>query len=762
MAQKAASKRSKGKTHGSGAKTVKPKLPTEFIVRPHEDIDDVKLMANIYVSPALIEISEWKVGEFIRISKGLASFDAVLSTWDEDKGSKYGLNVVLLSPYYLKLAGFLLGDRVGLSSVKEQPAYAYNVVVDYLSESMEESDVSKQLCGIGLLYKGLTTANLKVVDITENVEGQLSKLSLNDKVAGGEEAKSALQPFLFHPTNTTVQSTAREKIEPLMPRFSYEDIGGLKKEISSLRKNIFLPLNCPGVFKEFGIQPPRGILLYGPSGTGKSLLLKTIAYESSKCHIIKINGPSIVSKYLGGTEETLRGFFKEAVKYSPAIILIDEIDSLVPSRSNDDTTEVDSRVVATLLTLLDGLEGPIVVIGATNRPGAIDSSLRRPGRFDQELEIGIPDADGRYDILVKQISRMQGRSVLTEDQIRTVANKTHGYVGADLVSLTREAVMRCIKSQFGVFNDADLADNAFDNVRLGYEELLDALKEVRPSAMREIVLEMPKVRWSDIGGQEVLKRKLKEMVQLPLTAADTFKRLGISAPKGLLLYGPPGCSKTMTAKALATESGLNFIAIKGPEIFNKYVGESEKKIREIFRKARMAAPSIIFIDEIDALATSRESADSGHVTKQVLNTLLNEIDGVEELKGVIIVGATNRPDAIDPALLRPGRLDRHVYVSPPDQEARRQIFDKNTSKFNLQDKDALLSKLVNMTDGFSGSECVLLCQEAGLNAIMSDNNCKNVSESNFIAAIGDISKNITPEMIHYYQDFAQKYRACSV
>lgn len=357
---------------------------------------------------------------------------------------------------------------------------------------------------------------------------------------------------------------------------------------------------------------------------------------------------------------------------------------------------------------------------------------------------------------------MQGRSTLTDDEIRAVANKTHGYVGADLVSLTREAVMMCIKGNLGQFNGADLSEDAFKSVKLGYDELLDALKEIRPSAMREIVLEMPKVRWSDIGGQEVLKRKLKEMVQLPLTAADTFKRLGISAPKGLLLYGPPGCSKTMTAKALATESGLNFIAIKGPEIFNKYVGESEKKIREIFRKARLAAPSIIFIDEIDALATSRESADSGHVTKQVLNTLLNEIDGVEELRGVIIVGATNRPDAIDPALLRPGRLDRHVYVSPPDSDARMQIFDKNTSKFNLEDKDALLTKLVGMTDGFSGSECVLLCQEAGLNAIMSDSNCRKVGESNFLAAINDISKNITPEMIQYYKEFARKYRACSV
>lgn len=762
MAQKAASKRSKRNSHDSSAKTIKQKLPTEFIVRPHEDTDDAKAVANIYVSPLIIEISEWKVGEFVRVSKGLVSFVAVLSTWDENKESQYGLNVVLLSPYYLKLAGFLLGDRVSLSSTKVQPAYADSVTVEYLSSSVKESDVFKQLCDIGLLYKGFTTASLKVIDIGEQVELQLSKLSLDDGEKMGESQESMLRPYLFHPTATSVQAVPKDEIQPVRLKFSYEDIGGLKKEISGLKKNIFLPLNCPSIFKEFGIQPPRGILLYGPSGTGKSLLLKTIAYESSGCHIIRINGPSIVSKYLGGTEETLRGFFKEAVKYSPAIILIDEIDSLVPSRSNDDTTEVDSRVVATMLTLMDGLEGPIIVIGATNRPGSIDSSLRRPGRFDQELEIPIPDADGRYDILVKQISRMQGRSTLTDDEIRAVANKTHGYVGADLVSLTREAVMMCIKGNLGQFNGADLSEDAFKSVKLGYGELLDALKEIRPSAMREIVLEMPKVRWSDIGGQEVLKRKLKEMVQLPLTAADTFKRLGISAPKGLLLYGPPGCSKTMTAKALATESGLNFIAIKGPEIFNKYVGESEKKIREIFRKARLAAPSIIFIDEIDALATSRESADSGHVTKQVLNTLLNEIDGVEELRGVIIVGATNRPDAIDPALLRPGRLDRHVYVSPPDSDARMQIFDKNTSKFNLEDKDALLTKLVGMTDGFSGSECVLLCQEAGLNAIMSDSNCRKVGESNFLAAINDISKNITPEMIQYYKEFARKYRACSV
>ncbi|VEU20539.1 DEKNAAC101478 [Brettanomyces naardenensis] len=745
MAQKNTARKPKSDKE-SGSKTKLPKLPSEYIVRPHDDGKGMKNVANIYVSPQLLEITEWTIGSFIKVLEGLNGITCILSTWSEVDDDKYDLNVVLVSPYYLSLAGILLGDRVELVNLSAQPDYAVEVEVDYIS-SIDEQQARKTVQDIGLIYEGLTTEKIHISDIHQGIDKEMKRLSL------GKAESATLRPFLYHPRSTKLVFTKKDEISLPRSKYTFQDIGGLDKEISLLKKNIYLPLNCPEVFEEFGIQPPRGILLYGASGTGKSLLLRTVAYESPKCHIIRINGPSIVSKYLGGTEERLRDYFKEAVKYAPSMILIDEIDSLVPTRNSDDSTEVDSRVIATMLTLLDSLDGPVLVIGATNRIGSVDVSLRRPGRFDQELEIPIPDANDRYDILLKQFGKMKDRSTLKEDEIRNIANKTHGYVGADLLSLTREAITKCISREIG----EDLQDHDLHNVKVTYNDLQMAMQEVRPSAMREIVLEMPKVRWSDIGGQEVLKRKLREMVQLPLTASETFERLGISAPKGLLLYGPPGCSKTMTAKALASESGLNFLAIKGPEIFNKYVGESEKKIREIFRKARMSAPSIIFIDEIDALATSRDSADSTNVSQQVLNTLLNEIDGVEELKGVIIIGATNRPDSIDPALLRPGRLDRHVYVSPPDSIARRQIFEKNTEQFELDDKEGLLERLVELTEGFSGSECVLLCQEAGLNAIMEDNKCEKVAEGNFMAALKDISKNITEEMLEYYRLFAKKY-----
>lgn len=492
--------------------------------------------------------------------------------------------------------------------------------------------------------------------------------------------------------------------------------------------------------------------MHGPPGTGKTMLLRCVA-NASNAHVLSIDGPSIVSKYLGETESKLREIFNEAKKYQPAIIFIDEIDSIAPNRANDDSGEVESRVVATLLTLMDGTSssGRIAVIAATNRPNAVDPALRRPGRFDQEIEIGIPDVDARFDILKKQFEKIStDKHTLSEGDIKSIASKTHGYVGADLTALCRESVMKTIQKALTENSTTDMTE-----LKVGITDVESAMLEIRPSAMREIFLEMPKVYWSDIGGQEDLKRKMKEMIQLPLEAADTFAALGIKAPKGILLYGPPGCSKTLTAKALATESGVNFLAVKGPEIFNKYVGESERAIREIFRKARAASPSIIFFDEIDALSPDRDGSSTS-AANHVLTSLLNEIDGVEELNGVVIVAATNRPDEIDSALLRPGRLDRHVYVSPPDFNARLQILKKCTKNFDLDNTDELLNDLATRTDGCSGAEVVLLCQEAGLAAIMDDIHTKKVDANHFEVALQGISKCITPEMLDYYQEFASR------
>lgn len=572
------------------------------------------------------------------------------------------------------------------------------------------------------------------------------------------DAKNVERVAIYHPKNTAIEYTdsANDALNvmkyPKCENVTFDSLGGMKQHVDQLRKNIDLPLNKPEIFQEFGISPPRGILLHGPPGTGKTMLLKCIANEF-KTHVLSINGPSIVSKYLGGTEEALRNIFLEAQKFQPAIIFIDEIDSLAPNRSNDESGEMESRVVATLLTLMDGFDGAfdkICIVGATNRPNAIDPALRRPGRFDQELEIGIPDMDARFEILLKQFERMNGdKRQLSNEDIKAVASKTHGYVGADLTALVRESVMKCV--------ERTLTDS---NVKLCVDDINAALLDIRPSTMREIFLEMPKVYWSDIGGQHELKRKMKEMIELPLQYADTFQQLGVKCPKGILMYGPPGCSKTLTAKALATESGINFLAVKGPEIFNKFVGESERTIREIFRKARSASPSIIFFDEIDAISRSRDEEGGSSVHSTVLTTLLNEIDGVEELNGVVIVAATNRPDEIDSALLRPGRLDRHIYVSPPDYEARLQIIKNCTRKFNMgqqENFDEYLKHLAKETEGCSGAEVVLMCQEAGLNAIMESLDKTNtVLPSHFEGAVENISRGITQDMLDYYKDFESR------
>ncbi|KAF5101310.1 hypothetical protein D0Z03_000617 [Geotrichum reessii] len=493
------------------------------------------------------------------------------------------------------------------------------------------------------------------------------------------------------------------------------------------------------------MAPDRGFLLHGPPGTGKTMLLRAVAAETN-AHVLTINGPSIVSKYLGETESALRGIFSEAVQYQPAIIFVDEIDALVPKRDSDESGEAESRVVSTLLTLMDGMGagGQVVVVGATNRPNAIDPALRRPGRFGQELEIGIPDAEGRLDILRLMLRDMPHE--LTEEGIVELAGKTHGYVGADLAALCRDAVMAAIQRGLAAGTpENELAVAATDVDR--------ALVDIRPSAMREIFLETPKVYWTDIGGQDDVKQKLRETIEWPLSHPDTFKRLGVHPPKGILLYGPPGCSKTLTAKALATEAGLNFLAVKGPELFNKFVGESERAVREIFRKARAASPSIIFFDEIDALSSTRGEGEAGG--DRVLTSLLNEMDGIEALVGVTILAATNRPEVIDPALMRPGRLDRLVYVAPPNVSARLKILEIQARKMTVDD-DVDLAQLAESTDGCSGAEVVALCQEAGLKAMNEDLEISGVAARHFESALSGLKRGITREMIAHYESFSKE------
>ncbi|NWU25422.1 SPAT5 protein, partial [Dyaphorophyia castanea] len=487
-------------------------------------------------------------------------------------------------------------------------------------------------------------------------------------------------------------------------RVTYDMIGGLSSQLRTIRETVELPLKQPELFKSYGIPPPRGVLLYGPPGTGKTMIAKAIANEVG-AHVTVINGPEIISKFYGESESRLRQIFAEASLRRPSIIFIDELDALCPKREGAQN-EVEKRVVASLLTLMDGIgsegsEGQLLVLGATNRPHALDAALRRPGRFDKEIEIGIPNAQDRLDILQKLLKKVPHS--LTAEQLAQLADGAHGYVGADLAALCKEAGLYALRRALG--KRPNLLDTEVaGSVMIAFNDFLQGMNDVRPSAMREVAIDVPKVSWSDIGGLEDVKLKLKQAVEWPLKHPESFIRMGIQPPKGVLLYGPPGCSKTMIAKALAHESGLNFLAVKGPELMNKYVGESERAVREIFRKARAVSPSILFFDEIDALAVERgNSSGAGNVADRVLAQLLTEMDGIEQLKDVTILAATNRPDMIDKALLRPGRIDRIIYVPLPDAATRREIFKLHFQSMPVSD-EVCLAELVERTQKYSGAE----------------------------------------------------------
>lgn len=759
----------------------KVKVPKSFIARP-SPVNTNKGCLKVYIDNTLLPAMELKAGTIVRVFNSDTAGASVLATIHPDDGSQ-GIecpdkNVVLISDGLRKLGGFLLGDRLEIVQHSKQPRYTETVTISSdvpldLENKKTVSVLEKALEAVGIISPGLIipiqvsseegeekiAVSVTIIDVSDvaDIADSMQELTLSEGSSSEFTNFLLMSALYIYKKGSTkfilshATTPSKSKYPQLPSHNSYNTIGGLSKQIQVLRSTIELPLNNPTLFSDFGISPPRGVLLHGPPGTGKTMLLRCVAANTDNTHVLSVNGPSIVSKYLGETENAIREIFQEAKKYQPSIIFMDEIDSLAPNRNSDDSGETESRVVATLLTMMDGMgeSGRVVVIGATNRPNSIDPALRRPGRFDQEVEIGIPDVEARNDILLKQFQKMNpAKYEITEEEISGVAAKTHGYVGADLTALCRESVMKAINR--GLTNQIP---QSLIKVTIGDLEL--ALPDITPLAMREIFLEMPKVYWTDIGGQHELKKKLVEVVQLPLEAADTFQKLGVKAPKGVLLYGPPGCSKTLTAKALATESGLNFLAVKGPEIFNKYVGESERTIREIFRKARAASPAIIFFDEIDAISGDRENSSTS-ASQHVLTSLLNEIDGVEELNGVVIVAATNRPTDIDSALLRPGRLDRHIYVAPPDFEARLQILTNGSKNFKLQDGDVDLEEIATVTEGCSGAEVALICQEAGLASVMENKQTERVSKRHFEHALKGISRGITEEMLEYYREFASR------
>ncbi len=517
---------------------------------------------------------------------------------------------------------------------------------------------------------------------------------------------------------------------------SYEDIGGLKEEVKKVREMIEIPLKRPELFEKLGIAPPKGVLMHGPPGTGKTLLAKAVASESD-AHFIAINGPEIMSKYVGGSEENLREYFEEAEENSPSIIFIDELDAIAPKRE-ETNGEAERRTVAQLLTLMDGLKsrGQVVVIGATNRPDSLDPALRRPGRFDREIEIGVPDSEERKEVLEIHTRNMP----LAEDvDLEKIANTTHGFVGADLESLCKEAAMRVVRRILPeIQNDEEIPKEVMEKIVVTGDDFKNAQKENQPSALRDVLVQIPDIKWDDVGGLEDVKQELKEAVEWPLKHPETFQRLGIRPPKGTLLYGIPGTGKTLLAKAVASESEANFISVKGPELLSKWVGESEKGVREVFRKAKQAAPTVIFFDEIDAIASARSGndTDSG-VTKRVVNQLLTEMDGLEELEDVAIIAATNRPDILDAGLMRPGRFDRHIQVKEPDEEARLSIFEVHTKGMPLAD-DVDLKKLAKNTDGYVGADIEAVCREAAMLALRDDLEASEIPNKYFKEAIDKV------------------------
>ncbi|MFX1282211.1 MAG: CDC48 family AAA ATPase [Promethearchaeota archaeon] len=540
----------------------------------------------------------------------------------------------------------------------------------------------------------------------------------------------------------------------MMPRVTYEDIGGLSEEIKRVREMIELPMKHPELFERLGIDPPKGVLLHGPPGTGKTLLAKAVANESG-VNFVSIAGPEIMSKFYGESEQRIREIFQQAEKEAPSIIFIDELDSIAVKRE-EVTGEVERRVVAQLLALMDGLKsrGKVIVIGATNRPNALDPALRRPGRFDREIEIGVPDRNGRYEVL---LVHTRGMPIDEDVDLEEYAAKTHGFVGADIAALTKEAAMHTLRKILPKIDfDKPLTPEILSKLVVSKENFDEALKITEPSAMREVLLEIPNVHWKDVGGLERVKQQLIEAVEWPIAHPEMFKRHGITPPHGILLYGPPGTGKTLLAKAVATESQANFIAIRGPELLSKWVGESEKAVREVFRKAKQAAPSIIFLDELDAIAPRRGVFTGGsHVTESVVNQILSLLDGLESLRDVVVLGASNRPDMIDPALLRPGRFDRLLLVKPPDTKSREKILQIHTSGMKLA-SDVDLPQLASDLEGYVGADIATICREAVMIGLREDLNTELIERRHFLEAKKAIHPSINDKIIKEFEELERK------
>ena len=735
----------------------------KLIVRPLKQKDAGRGLAAIDRQAA--EELGLEGGDFIRLKGQSGSTIArVWPGYPEDNGS----GVIRIDGRLRQQANVGIDDRVEVEKADVKPASRVTValpqnlriggnIATYIRDKLAGQPVTKgqtvQLpLGFGFMTSSNQTVPIRVastqpsgtVVVNDSTEVQISQKpaeQIRETSTGGEEG----------------------------PSITYEDIGGLDRELEQVREMIELPMRHPELFSRLGIDPPKGVLLHGPPGTGKTLIAKAVANEiDASFHTI--SGPEIMSKYYGESEEQLREIFEEAEEEAPAIVFMDELDSIAPKRE-ETSGDVERRVVAQLLSLMDGLDerGQVVVIGATNRVDAIDPALRRGGRFDREIEIGVPDRDGRKEIL-----QVHTRNMPLDDDVGLdeFAENTHGFVGADLESLAKESAMnalRRIRPELDL--EADEIDaEVLERLQVTLDDFKEALKGIEPSALREVFVEVPDVTWEDVGGLEGTKERLRETIQWPLEYPEVFTQLDMEAAKGVMLYGPPGTGKTLLAKAVANEADSNFISIKGPELLNKYVGESEKGVREVFKKARENAPTVVFFDEIDSIATERgrNTGDSG-VSERVVSQLLTELDGLEALEDVVVIATSNRPDLIDSALLRPGRLDRHVHVPVPDEEARRAIFDVHTRSKPLAD-DVDLDSLARKTEGYVGADIEAVAREAAMTAsreFISSVSKEEIGESvgnvritmaHFEAGLGEVTPSVTQETRQRYEEIEERFK----
>ena len=670
---------------------------SEIVLKIEESPQQHVGRGRAIVDPKTIEDQKWNTGQILELTYNKKTH---VKLWP-GAPEEYGSGIIKIDGMTRQNIGAGIGDKISLKSVE-----AVNAEQIVLSPTEKISAEGLQ--------------EYMIYNYLNHVFTTGDSVSLNTQMGGRVQfivtSTKPSKPVLVTENTVFKLGAMTKAVDSSVPRITYDELGGLKNEVQKIREMVELPMRHPELFDKIGVEAPKGVLLYGPPGTGKTLLAKAVAGETN-AHFISLSGPEIMGKHYGESEERIREIFTQAEENAPSIIFIDEIDSIAPKR-DEVSGELEKRIVSQLLTLMDGMKsrGKVVVIAATNRPDSIDPALRRPGRFDREIEIGIPDDEGRFDILS---IHTRGMPIDEKVDLKQISKTTHGFVGADLEVLSKEAAMRSLRRILPEIDldEEKISTEILQKIQITSDDFRDALKEVRPSALREVQVQIPNVSWDDVGGLDELKEELKEAVEWPIKYKDAYDYVDVEAPKGILLHGPPGTGKTLIAKALAKMTESNFISIKGPELLSKWVGESEKGVREIFRKARQAAPCIIFLDEVDALVPRRGSGGSdSHVTENVVSQILTEIDGLEELHNVLIIGATNRLDIVDEALLRPGRFDRIIKVPNPDEKGRQHIFEIHTKKKPLA-TDVKIPEIVKLTHDFSGAEIEAVTNRAAIAAL---------------------------------------------